>query len=277
MPSSFEHAQIRHANLTGRIPVVFVHGLWLLPTSWERWAQVFAEAGFAPVTPAWPSAAPLGAAPAGTAPARTAGEVAGHFADLIGGLDRRPAVVGHCTGGLLTQILAGRGLACAAVAISPAPVQGALPLPFSPPRAPVRAPADQAVADSAVPLTYDQFRHAFANAVDETEAERLYETFAVPAPGVPPLHAAAAFDPWSEPEVDRTAKDRGPLLLMSGEMDRVVPWAVAHASYERQVRNEHHLTEILEMPGRGHSLTVDGGWREVCGTALTFIQRFVDA
>ncbi|MDP9868171.1 MULTISPECIES: alpha/beta hydrolase [Streptosporangium] len=268
MPSTFDLARIRQANATGRVPVVFIHGLWLLPTSWERWARVFDEAGFAPITPDWPVMPPAGA---------TAGEVADHFADLIGGLERRPAVVGHSTGGLLTQVLAGRGMACAGVAIGPAPFRGALPLPISPPRVPARASADPAAGRGAVPLTYDQFRHSFANAVGEEEAEWLYETFAVPAPGAPPLQAsAAAFDPWSGPEVDSTAEDRGPLLLISGEMDATVPWTVVHASYRNQVRNAHHLTEIIEMPGRGHSLTVDSGWREVCGTALTFIQRFVD-
>ncbi|MFF5211425.1 alpha/beta hydrolase [Streptosporangium sp. NPDC000396] len=258
MPSTLECARIRRVNATGRIPVVFIHGLWLLPMSWERWAQVFGEAGFASLSPAWPCAPPP--------TVRTADEVADHFAALIGGLERKPAVVGHSTGGLLAQILAGRGLACAAVAIGPALSQDVLSLPVSPPRVPT---------DPACPLTYDRFRHAFANAVGEEEALELYETFA--APGVPPYPASAgAFGPWSEPEVDAVAKDRGPLLLISGEMDHIVPWAAARAAYDKQVRNEHHLTEIIEMPGRGHSLTVDNGWREVCGTALTFMQRFVD-
>ncbi|MEV1004825.1 alpha/beta hydrolase [Nonomuraea sp. NPDC050202] len=267
MPSTSDLAQVRHANAIGPIPVVFLHGPWLLPTSWERWAGVFDEAGFAPVIPAWPAGSPSRAA------GWTAGEVADHFAGLIGGLEHKPAVVGHSTGGLLAQIIAGRGLASASVAIGPAPFHGVLPLPLSPPRAPA-GPAD---VSGAIPLTYEQFRHAFANAVGEEEAGRLYEMFAVPAPGVPPLQTSgAAFAPWSEPEPDVAAKDRGPLLLISGERDLIVPWAAVHDSYKVQARNEQHLTEIVELPGRGHSLTVDSGWREVCGTALTFIQRFVD-
>ncbi|MEU8325554.1 alpha/beta hydrolase [Nonomuraea sp. NPDC048881] len=242
MPSTSDLAQLRHANVSGRIPVVLVHGAWLLPSSWERWADVFEEAGFAPILPAWP-----------------ADEAADHFAGLIGALERRPAVVGHGAGGLLTQIIAGRGLACAAVAISPSPFPPVLP----PPRSPARG-------SGTVPLTYERFHHAFANAVGEEEARRLYETFVVPALQAP----ATDFGPWSE--YDATAKDRGPLLLISGELDRIVPWAAAHASYERQAHNEQHLTEIIELPGRSHSLTVDSGWREVCGTALTFIQRFVE-
>ncbi|MFF4191015.1 alpha/beta hydrolase [Nonomuraea sp. NPDC001831] len=227
MPSAYDLDQVRHANATGRVPVVFVHDPWLLAESWEPWAEVFGQAGFVPVVPAWPEDGEF------------AGPAAGHFAGLIGGLARRPALVGHAAGGLVAQILAGRGLACACVAISPAPFRGA--------------------------LTYGRFRHAVANAVGEEEARRLYETYAV--------QAAQAADPWG---LDGAAPDRGPLLLVAGELDRTVPWAAAHASYLWQARNRHHLTEIVELPGRGHSMTVDSGWREVCGTALTFIERFVD-
>lgn len=272
-------AQIEQANASGRIPVVFVHGLWLLPSSWDRWAQVFAEAGFAPVIPGWPDD-PETVAEAKTHPEvfahKTVGQVADHFTDLIGRLDRKTVIVGHSFGGLLTQILAGRGLACASVAIDPAPFQGVLPLPFSSLRAAAPVLTNPANIHRAVPLTYEQFRYAFANAVSEEEAKQLYDTFSVPAPGAPLFQAAVAnFNPWSETKVDSTAENRGPLLLISGEKDHTVPWAITNASYKKQVRNEHHVTEIIEMPGRGHSLTIDSGWREVCGTALTFVQRFV--
>ncbi|MEV0585043.1 alpha/beta hydrolase [Nonomuraea sp. NPDC050310] len=272
-------AQIERANADGRIPAVFVHGLWLLPTSWDRWARVFAEAGFAPVLPGWPDD-PETVAEANAHPEvfahKTVGQVADHFADLIGKLERKPVVVGHSFGGLLAQILAGRGLACASVAIDPAPFQGVLPLPFSSLRAASAVLGNPANIHRAVPLTYEQFRYSFANAVSEQEARELYETFAVPAPGAPLFQAAVAnFNPWSETKVDSTAGDRGPLLIISGEKDHTVPWAIANASYKKQARNEHHVTEIVEMPGRGHSLTVDSGWREVCDTALAFVRRFV--
>ncbi|MET9343341.1 alpha/beta hydrolase [Nonomuraea sp. NPDC003804] len=281
MSSTHAHdiAQIDQANASGRIPVVFVHGLWLLPSSWNRWAQVFAEAGFAPVTPGWPDD-PETVTEAKAHPEvfahKTVGQVAGHFTDLIGRLERKPVIVGHSFGGLLTQILAGRGLARASVAIDPAPFQGVLPLPFSSLRAAAPVLTNPANIHRAVPLTYDQFRYAFANAVSEEEARELYDEFSVPAPGAPLFQAAAAtFNPWSETKVESTAQNRGPLLLISGERDHTVPWAITNASYKKQVRNEHAVTEIIEMPGRGHSLTIDSGWREVCGTALTFVQRFV--
>ncbi|MFD7788211.1 alpha/beta hydrolase [Streptomyces nojiriensis] len=273
-------ARVENANATGRVPVVFVHGLWLLPTSWDRWATLFEEAGFAPVTAGWPDD-PETVAEAGVHPevfaGKSVGQVADHFCDLIDRLDREPVLIGHSFGGLITQIIAGRGLSRASVAIDPAPFRGVFPLPLSSLRAASAVLGNPANYHRAVPLTYEQFRYAFANAVDEQEARELYETFAVPAPGQPLFQAAAAnVNPWTEVKVDATAADRGPLLVISGEKDHTVPWAIADASYRRQARNTHAVTEITEIAGRGHSLTIDHGWREVAETALTFVRRFVD-
>ncbi|NAS21929.1 alpha/beta fold hydrolase [Herbidospora sp. NEAU-GS84] len=270
---------VERANATGRIPAVFVHGLWLLPSSWDRWAGVFAEAGFAPVTAGWPDD-PDTVEEAREHPEvfadKTVAQVADHLSELIGRLSRRPVVIGHSFGGLLTQILAGHGLARASVAITPAPFQGVLPLPLSALRAAAPVLGNPANRHRAVPLTFEQFRYAFTNAVSEEEARELFEEFAVAAPGAPLFQAAAAnFNPWSEVKVDSLAEDRGPLLIISGKRDHAVPWAIANASYKIQERNERHVTEIVEIPNRGHSLTIDMGWREVCDTALNFVQRFV--
>jgi non-heme chloroperoxidase len=272
-----EAEQVSRANATGRTPVVFVHGLWLLPSSWDRWAGVFEEAGYTALTPGWPDD-PDTVAEANAHPEvfarKTVGQVADHFEAVIAGLDRRPAVVGHSFGGLLAQILAGRGLASVTVAISPAPFRGVLPLPLSALRASSPVLANPANRNRAVPLTYDQFRYAFANAVGEDEAKELYETFAVPAPGAPLFQAATAnLNPWTEAKVDTESADRGPLLLLSGEHDHTVPWALSHAAYKKQQRNAA-VTEILEVPGRGHALTIDSGWREVAEIALRFVERF---
>jgi non-heme chloroperoxidase len=273
-----ETGQIARANASGRTPVIFVHGLWLLPSSWERWAARFEEAGYTALTPGWPDD-PQTVEDAKAHPEvfarKTVGQVADHFEAVIGGLDRKPAVVGHSFGGLLAQILAGRGLAAATVAISPAPFRGVLPLPLSALRASSPVLANPANRNRAVPLTYDQFRYAFANAVSDDEAKQLYETYAVPAPGAPLFQAATAnLNPWTEVKVETEGDDRGPLLILSGEHDHTVPWAIAHASYKRQQRNPA-VTEILEVPGRGHALTIDSGWREVADIAVRFVQRFV--
>jgi non-heme chloroperoxidase len=206
---------------------------------------------------------------------KTVGQVADHFADLIGQLSKKPAVIGHSFGGLLTQIIAGRGLSAASVAIDPAPFRGVLPLPISSLRSAAPVLGNPANRNRAVPLTYDQFRYAFANAVGEDEAKELYETFAVPASGAPLFQAATAnLNPWTEAKVDTENPERGPLLIISGEQDHTVPWAVANASYKKQQRNDG-VTEIVEIPDRGHALTIDSGWREVADQALDFVKRFV--
>jgi non-heme chloroperoxidase len=272
-----EEQQIEQANSSGLTPVVFVHGLWLLPSSWDRWAAIFEEAGYTSLTPGWPDD-PETVEDAKAHPEvfahKTVKQVADHFDELIRKLTKKPAIIGHSFGGLLAQILAGRGLAAVSVAIDPAPFRGVLPLPISALKSAAPVLGNPANRNRAVPLTYEQFRFAFANAVSEEEAKQLYETFAVPASGAPLFQAAAAnFNPWTEAKVDTKNPDRGPLLIISGEKDHTVPWSVANASFKKQQRNEA-VTEIVEMPNRGHALTIDSGWREVADTALAFVKRF---
>jgi non-heme chloroperoxidase len=273
-----EESEIEQANASGRVPVVFIHGLWLLPSSWDRWAEVFEAAGYSVLTPGWPDD-PDTVEKAKAHPEvfahKTVKQVADHFADVIKKLKKKPAVIGHSFGGLLTQIIAGRRLAAASVAIDPAPFRGVLPLPISALKSSSPVLGNPANRSRAVPLTYEQFRYAFANAVNEDEAKSLYETYAVPASGVPLFQAAGAnLNPWTEAKVKTKSPGRGPLLIISGEKDHTVPWSIANASYKRQKRNES-VTEIVEIPGRGHALTIDSGWREVADTALAFVKRFV--
>jgi non-heme chloroperoxidase len=273
-----EAEQVARANQTKQQPVVFIHGLWLLPSSWDRWAKLFEDEAFTALTPGWPDD-PDTVAQAKAHPEvfanKTISEVADHFADIVSGLKMKPVIIGHSFGGLLAQILAGRGLAAATVAIDPAPFRGVLPLPFSALKSAFPVLGNPANRKRAVPLTYEQFRYAFANAVDENEAKELYEEFAVPASGAPLFQAATAnFNPWTEAKVDWESSKRGPLLIISGEKDHTVPWSIANASYKKQRKNKGK-TEIVEMKGRGHALTIDSGWREVAETALAFVQRFV--
>jgi non-heme chloroperoxidase len=275
--SAIELDQIKAANASGLAPVVFIHGLWLLPSSWDRWATVFEEAGYTALTPGWPDD-PETVAEAKAHPEvfahKTVGQVADHYADVIGQLEKKPVVIGHSFGGLLTQMIAGRGLAAASVAIDPAPFRGVLPLPISALRSSAPVLGNPANRNRAVPLTYEQFRYAFANAVSEDEAKELYDTYAVPAPGAPLFQAATAnLNPWTEAKVNTRNPERGPLLIISGEKDHTVPWAIANASFKRQ-KNNTAVTEIVEIPGRGHALTIDSGWREVADTALNFVKRF---
>ena len=273
-----EKAQVEQANTSGRPAVVFVHGLWLLASSWDRWRAAFEEAGYATLAPGWPDD-PETVEQAKADPDAFAGkkikQVADHYEAVIAQLTRKPAVVGHSFGGLLAQMLAGRGLSAVSVAIDPAPFRGVLPLPTSALKASSPVLKNPGNHKRAVALTYEQFRFAFANAVDESEAKELYETFAVPAPGAPLFQAATAnLNPWTEAKVDTKNPERGPLLILDGAKDNTVPWAIANASYKKQLGNPN-VTEIIQVDGRGHSLTIDSGWQEVSNLALGFVQRFL--
>jgi pimeloyl-ACP methyl ester carboxylesterase len=275
--AEWEAAQVERANQSGRTPVVFVHGLWLLPSSWDRWVTLFEEAGYAPLTPGWPDD-PKTVAEAEADPEvfahKSVGEIADYQEEVIRRLVRKPAVIGHSFGGLLAQILAGRGLAAVSVAMDPAPFRGVLPLPISALRSASPVLKNPLNYNRAVPLTYEQFRYGFANAVDEEEAKELYSTYSVPGSGVPIFQAATAnLNPWTEVKVDTKNPERGPLLIVVGEKDHTVPPAIAKASYKKQQRNEG-VTEYVEIPGRGHALTIDNGWRDVADTALAFVRRF---
>jgi non-heme chloroperoxidase len=273
-----EAQQVEQANASGRSPVVFIHGLWLLPSSWDNWAQVFEEAGYAPVAPSWPDD-PETVEEARANPdvfaKKTLGQIADHTAEVIGELTNKPAVMGHSTGGLLAQMIADRGLSAATVAIDPGPFRGVLPLPISALRSAKPVLANPLNRGRAVTLTLDQFKYGWANALGEDEAKQLYETYHVAAPGVALMQMANAnVNPFTEARVDTKNPERGPLLIIDGEKDHTVPWAIANASYKRQARNEG-VTEIKKIPNRGHSLTIDSGWREVADTALEFVKRFV--
>jgi non-heme chloroperoxidase len=274
--SERESREIEAANASGTTPVVLIHGLWLLPSSWADWAEFFEQAGYAPLTPDWPDD-PETVEEARANPEvlanKTLKQVADHTAEVIGKLDRKPVVMGHSTGGLIAQMLAGRGLSAATVAIDPGVFRGVLPLPFSTLKSAGPFLVDPRYRGRAITLTFDQFTYGWANALDEDEAKRLYDTYHVAGSGIALAQMANAnLNPRTEAKADTRNPDRGPLLIIDGEKDHTVPWAIAHAAYKRQKRNPN-VTEIQQLPGRGHSLTIDHGWQEVAQAALDFVKR----
>ena len=272
-----EAKQIEAANATGKTPAVFIHGLWLLASSWDNWTGVFEQAGYAALTPVWPDD-PETIEQARANPdvfaKKTLGQIADHTAEVIGQLNEKPAVMGHSTGGLLCQMIADRGLSAATVAIDPGPFRGVLPLPLSALKSAGPVLRNPLNRGRAITLTLDQFKYGWANALSDEEAESLYEAYHVAAPGVALMQMANAnLNPLTEAKLDPENPARGPLLIIDGAVDHTVPWAIANAAYKRQKRNES-VTEIAKIPNRGHSLTIDNGWREVCETALAFVKRF---
>jgi pimeloyl-ACP methyl ester carboxylesterase len=275
--SERENREIGAANASGSTPVVFVHGLWLLPNSWANWAEFFNQAGYAPLTPDWPDdpeTVEEARANPNVLAKKTLKQVADHTTEIITALDKRSAVIGHSTGGLVAQMLAGWGLSAATVAIDPGVFRGVLPLPASVLRGVGPFLVNPLTRGRAITLTFDQFKYGWANALDEKEAKALYDTFHVAGSGIALVQMGNAnLNPWTEAKVNTTNPNRGPLLIIDGEKDHTVPWAIANAAYKRQRRNAA-VTEIVKMANRGHALTIDHGWREVAQTALDFVKRF---
>jgi pimeloyl-ACP methyl ester carboxylesterase len=274
--TTHEQQEIERANASGLQPVVFVHGLWLLSSSWDNWRQLFEANGYITLAPGWPDD-PETVAEANDDPEvfahKRLRQITGHYLEAIGQLAKKPAVVGHSFGGLISMMIAGQGVATVTVAISPAPFRGVLPLPFSALKSSSAVLANPANYNRAVALTYEQFHYGFTNTVDEDEAHKLYDAYAVPGAGAPIFQAATAnVTPWTEDQVDTSNPERGPLLIISSDQDHTVPFAIAEAAYKRQVKNPG-ITEIKEMSDRGHSLTIDHGWREVAETALAFVKE----
>lgn len=275
--SQREHKQIEHANSIEATPVVFIHGLWLLPSSWGPWVALFEEAGYAALTPDWPydpDTVEQARANPQVLAKKTLRQVADHTTAVIKALDKKPAVMGHSTGGLVAEMLAGQGLSAVTVAIDPGVFRGVLPLPFSVLKGVGPFLLNPATRGRALTLTFDQFKYGWANALDEKEAKELYDKFHVAGSGIALVQMGNAnLNPWTESKVDTKNPDRGPLLIIDGEKDHTVPWAIANAAYKLQRRNPG-VTEIVKIPNRGHALTIDYGWREVAETALAFVKRF---
>ena len=277
--SEREERQIQQANASGRTPAVFIHGLWVLPSSWDNWVAYFEEAGYACVTPDWPDD-PETVEAARANPevfaGKTLGQVADHTAAVIGRLNKKPAVMGHSTGGLLAQLIADRGLSAVTVGIDAGPFRGVLPLPIPTLRSSLPVLKNPLNRGRAVTLTFGQFKYGWANALGEEEAKRLYESYHVAAPGVALMQMANAnLNPFTEAKLDVRNPGRGPLLIIQGEKDHTVAPAIGNASYKRQ-RHNKAVTQIQKIPNRGHSLTIDNGWREVAQVALDFVKRFAD-
>jgi non-heme chloroperoxidase len=276
--SERERQEIESANASGNTPVVFIHGLWLLPSSWADWADFFRQAGYAPLTPDWPDD-PETVEQARANPEvfakKTLKQIADHTTEIVKALDKKPVLIGHSTGGLVAQMLAGQGLGAATVAIDPGVFRGVLPLPASVLKGVGPFLLDPRTRNRAITLSFEQFTYGWANALEEKEAKELYDTYHVAGSGIALVQMGNAnLNPWTEAKVITTNSARGPLLIIDGEKDHTVPWAIANAAYHRQKHNSG-VTEIVQIPNRGHSLTIDHGWPEVAQTALDFVKRFV--
>jgi non-heme chloroperoxidase len=255
--------------------VIFIHGLWIHESSWQPWKQLFQENGYETVSPAWPGdAATVEESRANPQPIANRGvvEIADGYEKIIATLTEPPIVIGHSFGGLIAQVLNGRGIVAAAIAIDPAPIKGVWQLPVSALKASLPVLGNPFNLTKAVSLTFDQFRYGFANALPEAEAKELYNKWTIPAPGRPLFQAAfATFNPWAETKVNTSNPNRGPLLITGGENDHIAPPILGKASVKKY--NDAVSTEFKLFEGRGHSLIVDHGWKEVAEYSLAWLKQ----
>lgn len=254
--------------------MVFIHGLWLHAASWDPWLARFRDDGYDPLAPGWPNE-PATVAAAREHPEAVANlgidEITEHFAKIIEQFDVPPVIVGHSFGGLFAEKLLGEGYGAAAVAIDPAQIKGVLPLPLAQLRSGLPALGNPANLHKAVSLTAKEFRFGFGNALPEEESNELYEKWTIPSPAKPLFEAAVAnFALHSSAKVNTHNTDRGPLLLISGTADHTVPDVVTRSTL-KQYRNSTAVTELKQFEGRGHSLTIDSGYKEVADAVLEWL------
>jgi pimeloyl-ACP methyl ester carboxylesterase len=271
-----EQAEVARANESGLTPVVFVHGLWLLASSWDPWRELFESRGYTTVAPGWPDD------PATVEEARRepdvfahkmVAQVTDHYLDVISRLTTKPAVIGHSFGGLISYRIAGEGAAAATVAIDAAPFRGVLPLPLSALKSGAPVLGNPANRGKAIALTFEQFNYGWTNNLAEPEARELYEKYHVAASGVPLFQAALAnLNPWTEAKADYKNPNRGPMMIIAGGNDTTAPTAIQEAAFKLQSKNDA-VTDISVIPDRGHSLVIDHGWPEVADIAEQFITK----
>ena len=263
--------------MTGtKTPVLFIHGLWLHASSWQPWQDLFAEAGYEPVAPGWPGDGDTVEATRANPDAvanKGIDEITDHYAKIIDALPAPPILIGHSFGGLIAEKLLGMDRGAAAIAIDAAQIKGVLQLPLSSLRATLPVFANPANRHKAVSLTAKQFRYSFGNTLSEEESNALHERWTIPSPARPLFEAAtAAFSPHSPDNVDTANEDRGPLLLTMGGRDHTVPAAITKSTL-KQYRDSAAVTDLVEFADRGHSLTIDAGWREVAEACLGWLNK----
>jgi len=238
------------------------------------WQELFADAGYESLAPGWPGEA--GTVQAARAdPDSVAGhgidDVTSHYAKIIGDLPQQPIIIGHSFGGMIAEKLLGMDRAAAAIAIDAAQIKGVLQLPLSALRGTLPVFKNPANKHQAVSLTAGQFRYSFGNALSEEESNDLLQRWTIPSPARPLFEAAAAnFVPHSPAKVDTSNQDRGPLLLTMGGKDHTVPEAITKSTL-KQYRHSSAVTDLVEFADRGHSLTIDAGWREVAEACLAWL------
>jgi pimeloyl-ACP methyl ester carboxylesterase len=254
-------------------PIVLIHGLWMTALSWEHWVDRYQRQGFEVIARSWPGVdgdiAALRRDPSGLDRLGIT-EIVEFYAGVIGGLDRKPIIMGHSFGALITQILLDDGWGTAGVSIDSAPVKGVFRLPWSALRSAFPGLKNPANRHRAVTLTPEEFHYAFTNTMTDEASRTAYERYAVPGPGRPLFEAAFAnFNPHAASKIDFKNDERAPLLVIAGRVDHVSPPSINRTIAKLQHRSKS-ITAYKEFPGRSHFILGQPGWEEVADFALAW-------
>jgi pimeloyl-ACP methyl ester carboxylesterase len=258
-------------------PIVLIHGLWMTPRSWDTWAGRFRAAGREVIAPGWPGIDDRSVADIRGNPDPLKGvgieQIADSYARIIGDLPGRPVIMGHSFGGLITALLADRGLGAAYVAVAPAATAGVNKTPFSTLRTGFPILANPFNKNGAKPLSKGHFHYTFGNDLSRADSDELWEQSAVNSSnrvlfeGV----SSARDEKNGVTRVDYARADRAPLLIICGELDHVTPPAIGRATVEKyRSTNSPAIVEYQEFPGRTHRMVSQTGWEEIADAALAW-------
>lgn len=267
---------------TQKAPIVLVHGLWMTPKSWDTWAEYFEAQGHEVIRPGWPGIDDREVADIRNNPAALRGvglkQIADHYERIIRALPQfasgqKPIIMGHSFGGLLTQMLADRGLGSAYVGVTPGQPAGITTLPASTVRTAFPILRNPFNRNGASPISKPHFHFTFGNDLTRAESDAIWEEFAVNSynrvffEGV----AGAFNEKNGVSHVDYDRADRAPLLIITGEIDHVVPPAIGKAIVKKYTSTDSPaIVEYKQFPGRTHRIVSQEGWQEVAEYALSW-------
>jgi pimeloyl-ACP methyl ester carboxylesterase len=257
-------------------PIVLIHGLWMTPRSWDKFAERYTAAGHTVHAPSWPGlegdVEAIRADPSPLA-SLSISKIVDHYDQFIRGLDASPIIMGHSFGGLFMQLLVDRGLGVAGVGISAAQPRGVPKLPRSTIKSGARILRNPLNRHKAVEYTLEDFHYTMTNTLSLEESKPYYERYAIPGAGHILFEGAAAqLNPRTAAKVDFSRTDRAPLLFIANGKDHVVPMSVTKAIYHKYHKKSSAPVEYIEYPDRPHFPGVPG-WEEVADKALAWAIR----
>jgi pimeloyl-ACP methyl ester carboxylesterase len=255
--------------------ILLIHGLWVTPSSWEKFRRYYESLGHKAIASAWPGitkdVAAMRRDPSGLNGIGIA-EVVAHYTKIIRSLPEPPIIMGHSYGGLITQLLIDRGLGAAGVAIDSVPPKGILVLPLSTYLALTPALLPPSTFKKTFIFTFKKWWEVFANTLPESEAQVEYEREVIPASGRSIFQAALSnVAPNSLATINFANSSRAPLLFIGGEKDVIMPAALNRKNF-RKYQASSAVTDYKEFPGRSHYIIAEKGWEEVAGYALNWAE-----